>query len=103
MMSGKIGETYNIGGNNQERNIDIAEKICEILSEKTEKIVVDKINYKDLISFVNDRPGHDKRYAIDTQKISSQLGWEPKETIETGLEKTVDWYLEQYIQTMKEK
>lgn len=101
MMSGKIGETYNIGGNNQERNIDIAEKICEILSEKTEKIVADKINYKDLISFVNDRPGHDKRYAIDTQKISSQLGWQPKETFATGLEKTVAWYFDQHIQNMQ--
>lgn len=96
LMHGKIGETYNIGGNNQERNIDIAEKICELLSVKAEKIFNVKTNYKDLISFVNDRPGHDKRYAIDTSKIANDLGWQPKESINTGLDKTVSWYFDYY-------
>ncbi len=87
---GKIAETYNIGGHNEKQNIDVVKTICDILDRKvpTEK------SYQDLITFVTDRPGHDVRYAIDASKIDRELGWEPKETFETGLEKTVQWYLD---------
>ena len=90
----KLGETYNIGGHNEINNIDVVKSICQIL----EKLVPNKpkgvIAYEDLISFVSDRPGHDKRYAIDASKIKRDLGWVPEETFATGLYKTVLWYLE---------
>jgi len=86
---GITGETYNIGGHNEKKNIEVVETICSILDKKIPK---DK-PYKDLITFVKDRPGHDIRYAIDASKIAKELGWKPEETFETGLEKTVDWYL----------
>jgi len=91
---GKIGETYNIGGHNEKKNIEVVKTICELL----EKHAADKkmnglTNYQDLITFVTDRPGHDSRYAIDASKIEQELGWSPEETFETGLEKTVLWYL----------
>ncbi|MCM8774720.1 MAG: dTDP-glucose 4,6-dehydratase [Candidatus Omnitrophica bacterium] len=87
---GKIGETYNIGGDNERRNIEVVHKICEILEE----IYPNKdISYKDLITFVEDRPGHDRRYAIDASKIKRELGWKPKENFESGLRKTIEWYL----------
>ena len=86
---GNIGETYNIGGHNEKKNIEVVETICSILDKKVPK---DR-PYKDLITFVKDRPGHDIRYAIDASKIAKDLGWKPEETFESGLEKTVDWYL----------
>lgn len=88
---GRSGETYNIGGNNERNNIEIATKICEILDEK--RPCTCGKSYKELITFVKDRPGHDRRYAIDATKLSSELGWKPEETFESGIEKTVDWYL----------
>lgn len=92
---GKIGETYNIGGHNEIKNIDIVGIICEILDElqPSQKLK----SYKELITFVTDRPGHDLRYAIDAGKIQRELGWEPKETFKTGIRKTVAWYLENQL------
>ncbi len=86
---GNIGETYNIGGHNEKKNIEVVETICSILDRKVPK----DIPYKDLITFVKDRPGHDIRYAIDASKIAKDLDWIPEESFESGLEKTVDWYL----------
>lgn len=89
-IKGKVGETYNIGGHNEKRNIEVVRDICEILDIlKTKK----SGSYKDQITFVTDRPGHDRRYAIDASKIQNELGWKPQETFETGLFKTVQWYL----------
>lgn len=88
---GKSGETYNIGGRNERVNIDIIKHICSILDERKPK--ADKSSYATQISFVTDRPGHDRRYAIDATKIENELGWKAKETFETGIVKTVDWYL----------
>lgn len=87
---GEIAETYNIGGHNEKQNIEVVKTICKILDKKvpTEK------PYADLITYVTDRPGHDVRYAIDASKIAKELGWKPEETFETGLEKTVQWYLD---------
>ena len=90
LQKGKIGETYNIGGNNEWKNIDIVNKICDILAEEFKK---DPIKFKKLITFVKDRPGHDLRYAIDSTKIKNELHWQPEETFETGLKKTIRWYL----------
>jgi dTDP-glucose 4,6-dehydratase len=94
VSDGKIGETYNIGGHNEKTNLEVVEAICELLEE----LVPDKPSgvqsYKDLIAFVKDRPGHDARYAIDASKMESELGWVPEETFETGLRKTVQWYLD---------
>ncbi len=87
--SGKSGDTYNIGGGNEKRNLEIAELICEILDKKIPK----KESYKKLITFVEDRAGHDKRYAIDATKIKNELGWRAKESFESGIEKTINWYL----------
>jgi dTDP-glucose 4,6-dehydratase len=92
-MEGRIGETYNIGGHNEKKNIDVVHLICELLEELAPKKPDGVSNYKDLITFVTDRPGHDVRYAIDATKIQKELGWEPLETFETGLTKTVQWYL----------
>lgn len=92
LSKGLVGESYNIGGNNEQRNIDLVELICSIMDE----LVPNKFglsSYKDLITFVADRPGHDLRYAIDASKIKSELGWTPKETFESGFRKTVAWYL----------
>ncbi len=89
LMQGKIGETYNIGGHNEKKNIEVVKTICKILDElrPAEK------PYDSLITFVADRPGHDRRYAIDSEKMQKELGWTPQETFETGLRKTVQWYL----------
>lgn len=92
---GKIGETYNIGGHNEIKNIDIVGIICEILDELQPSPKLK--SYKELITFVTDRPGHDLRYAIDAGKIQRELGWEPKETFKTGIRKTVAWYLENQL------
>ena len=89
-QKGIPGETYNIGGNNEWRNIDIVNQICETLASELSR---DPKQYKALIAFVQDRPGHDLRYAIDAAKIKQELGWEPTETFESGLLKTVHWYL----------
>ena len=85
------GQTYNIGGRNERDNLYIVDKICDLLDQK--KPSDDGRSYKELISFVTDRPGHDQRYAIDATKIESQLGWGAEENFESGIEKTVDWYL----------
>ncbi|MEM7668817.1 MAG: GDP-mannose 4,6-dehydratase, partial [Pseudomonadota bacterium] len=90
LRRGGLGETYNIGGNNEAQNIEIVRTICAILDEK----VPDGAPHDRLISFVVDRPGHDFRYAIDASKIMSELGWEPSVTLEQGLRKTVEWYLD---------
>jgi dTDP-glucose 4,6-dehydratase len=93
---GKVGETYNIGGHNEKQNIEVVDVICEILSELAAiKNLKFKIkHYKDLKVFVKDRPGHDMRYAIDASKIQKELGWTPLETFESGIRKTVQWYLD---------
>ena len=92
LSSGKLGETYNIGGNNEIQNIDIVKTICEKMDEYYPR--KQGGNYEELITYVTDRPGHDFRYAIDASKISNELGWQPKENFETGIEKTIRWYLE---------
>jgi dTDP-glucose 4,6-dehydratase len=92
--NGKIGETYNIGGHNEQENIYVVRSICGILDELQPNKPNAIANYSDLITFVKDRPGHDLRYAIDASKIERDLGWKPKETFETGLRKTVQWYLD---------
>ncbi len=92
IRKGKIGETYNIGGHNEMKNIDIVTTICKILDEMEPSNKLK--SYSDLITFVQDRPGHDLRYAIDAAKIEKDLGWNPAETFATGIRKTVAWYLE---------
>ncbi|MCH4809907.1 dTDP-glucose 4,6-dehydratase [Halomonas neptunia] len=87
---GVIGETYNIGGHNEKTNLEVVETICDLLQEQRP---LEEGHYRDLITFVKDRPGHDLRYAIDAGKIERELGWRPEETFETGLRKTVQWYL----------
>jgi dTDP-glucose 4,6-dehydratase len=99
VTEGVIGETYNIGGHNEKQNIDVVKTICNILDELlpiTKKTEIDSgtvVTYKEQITFVKDRPGHDVRYAIDASKIERELGWKPKESFETGIRKTVEWYL----------
>lgn len=90
-MQGEIGETYNIGGHNEKTNLEVVETICDLLQELVP--LDSNSNYRDLITFVTDRPGHDVRYAIDAGKIERELGWVPQETFESGLRKTVQWYL----------
>jgi dTDP-glucose 4,6-dehydratase len=92
-LEGKNGETYNIGGHNEKMNIDVVNTICELLEEFVPSKPDGLANYKDLITYVKDRPGHDVRYAIDASKIERELGWKPEETFETGMRKTVEWYL----------
>lgn len=89
---GVSGETYNIGGKNERRNLYIAQKICDILDQKKPK----ESSYKEQITFVSDRPGHDFRYAIDASKLEQELQWKADENFETGIEKTVDWYIDKY-------
>ena len=94
VTEGEIGETYNIGGHNEKTNLEVVQTICDLL-EDLAPIKPSGINeYRDLITFVRDRPGHDARYAIDASKIERELGWVPEETFETGLRKTVQWYLD---------
>lgn len=91
---GKPGETYNIGGHNERRNIEVVETICSLLEElAAEQKPAGLAHYRDLITYVTDRPGHDQRYAIDASKIAHELGWVPQETFESGMRKTVAWYL----------
>ena len=94
LARGREGETYNIGGKNQKLNIEVVETICSILDEISPNDSV--VPHRKLITYVKDRPGHDLRYAIDTEKIERELRWRPSETFETGLRKTVMWYLEHY-------
>ena len=89
----KVGETYNIGGHNEQKNIDVVKAICELLEELAPNKPEGVNHYVDLITYVKDRPGHDLRYAIDATKIKEDLGWVPEESFETGLRKTVEWYL----------
>jgi len=92
LAKGKLGETYNIGGWNEKANIDVVKTVCSILDELKPR--VDGKSYAEQISFVKDRPGHDRRYAIDANKIKCELGWMPKETFDSGIKKTVQWYLD---------
>ena len=94
LNEGKLGETYNIGGHNEKTNLEVVNTICELLEELAPQKPKGVKSYQDLITFVKDRPGHDLRYAIDASKIESKLGWVPEETFETGLRKTVQWYLD---------
>ena len=93
-LNGSIGETYNIGGNNEMKNIDVVKTICRILDRIAPNKFKSISKYEELITYVNDRSGHDLRYAIDATKILNQLDWKPAENFETGIEKTVLWYLE---------
>ena len=92
LLKGEIGRTYNIGGNNEIQNIKIVQTICNILDKKIPS--QNGKSYKSLIKYVKDRPGHDFRYAIDSTRIQNELGWEPSESFETGIEKTIQWYLD---------
>jgi dTDP-glucose 4,6-dehydratase len=92
-LNAKVGETYNIGGNNEIQNIEVVRKVCSVLDE----LIPNKFNsvssFSELITYVKDRPGHDVRYAINANKIKKDLGWEPQENFESGIRKTVEWYL----------
>ena len=94
VTEGKVGETYNIGGHNEKRNIEVVQTICKLLEELAPNKPEGIAHYHDLITFVKDRPGHDVRYAIDAGKIERELGWKPEESFETGIRKTVQWYLQ---------
>ncbi|MCO7620829.1 dTDP-glucose 4,6-dehydratase [Pseudomonas guariconensis] len=94
VTEGQVGETYNIGGHNEQKNIDVVHAICALLEELAPEHPAGVARYTDLITFVHDRPGHDLRYAIDASKIERELGWVPEETFESGLRKTVQWYLD---------
>lgn len=91
LENGRVGETYNVGGHNERNNITIVKTICKILDEL---VPHRKGSYEDLITFVKDRPGHDRRYAIDPTKITKELGWKPAENFESGIRKTIEWYLQ---------
>lgn len=101
LEAGKLGETYNVGGWNEKPNLEIVRTVCALLDELCPK--VDGSSYKTQITFVADRPGHDRRYAIDARKIEHELGWRPAETFETGIRKTVQWYLDnpQWVQRVQ--
>jgi dTDP-glucose 4,6-dehydratase len=91
---GEVGETYNIGGHNEKKNIEVVQMICDLLETLASNKPSGVSSYRDLIVFVKDRPGHDLRYAIDASKIQRELGWKPKESFESGIRKTVQWYLD---------
>ena len=91
VTEGAVGETYNIGGHNEKQNIEVVKTICALLDELQPR--ADQLSYASFITYVTDRPGHDLRYAIDASKIAKELGWKPQETFETGIRKTVEWYL----------
>lgn len=94
ITKGKVGETYNIGGLNQKKNLEVVQMICDLLDELCPEKLKNNSSFKDQIKFVDDRPGHDQRYAIDNTKITQNLNWRPKESFESGLRKTVSWYLD---------
>ena len=94
VTQGKVGETYNIGGHNEKTNLEVVRTVCALLEELAPEKPAGVAKYEDLITFVKDRPGHDARYAIDAAKIGRELGWQPQETFDTGIRKTVAWYLE---------
>jgi dTDP-glucose 4,6-dehydratase len=94
LQHGRVGEMYNVGGGNEQRNIDVIRRICSILEREVPDAAPASGSFEDLITFVQDRPGHDTRYAIDASKISHELAWRPRETFASGLEKTVRWYLQ---------
>lgn len=91
LASGRLGETYNVGGWNEKTNLEVVHTICDLLDELKPRT---SGSYRDQITFVKDRPGHDRRYAIDARKLETELGWRPAETFETGLRRTVQWYLD---------
>ncbi|CDU11007.1 dTDP-glucose 4,6-dehydratase [Vibrio coralliirubri] len=93
VTEGKVGETYNIGGHNEKANIDVVKSVCTLLEELVPEKPSGVEAYQDLITYVTDRPGHDVRYAIDASKIERELGWVPEESFESGIRKTVEWYL----------
>jgi len=97
--AGKTGNVYNIGGRNERTNLQIVDAICNILDEQVPK----ERSYKELVTFVEDRAGHDRRYAIDATKLENELGWKADENFESGIVKTVEWYLEKYIKNKYEK
>ena len=92
LEAGQLGETYNVGGWNEKANLDVVNTICALLDELSPR--ADGKSYAEQITFVTDRPGHDRRYAIDARKLERELGWKPAETFETGIRKTVQWYLD---------
>jgi dTDP-glucose 4,6-dehydratase len=91
LQAGRVGEVYNVGGWNEKPNLEIVHTVCALLDELRPR--ADGQSYRSQISFVKDRPGHDRRYAIDARKIEQELGWRPAETFDTGIRKTVQWYL----------
>lgn len=93
LTQAKVGETYNIGGHNEQKNIDVVKQLCDLLEELAPHKPAGVTHYRDLITHIQDRPGHDGRYAIDAHKIKRDLGWVPQESFASGLRKTVDWYL----------
>ncbi|MFM5437871.1 dTDP-glucose 4,6-dehydratase [Aeromonas enteropelogenes] len=99
VTTGVVGETYNIGGHNEKQNLDVVHTICDLLDEMVPKAG----SYRDQIIYVTDRPGHDRRYAIDASKMSAELDWQPQETFESGIRKTVQWYLDnqQWVNNVK--
>ena len=97
LSEGSVGDTYNIGGHNEKKNIDVVEAVCDLLEELVPQKPEAVDRYRDLITYVADRPGHDARYAINADKMESDLGWRPEETFESGLRKTVQWYLDNSV------
>jgi dTDP-glucose 4,6-dehydratase len=91
LARGRVGETYNVGGCNEQKNLDVVHLVCDLLDELSPRH--DGKSYREQVSFVTDRPGHDRRYAIDARRMEQELGWRPAETFATGLRKTVQWYL----------